>query len=238
MSILIDRIQARLKETGLSARAASRRAGMSDDAIRNILNGKSAAPKMSTMRSLAQALDTTIPYLMGEIEHSPVRPNLTQGDSIDLPVMHTVAAGPWLSPDDYTDVEPEIMTVQAARGFEGIPQWLERVRGDSFNRLIGDGSYVHVADAIAMGYEPRTGDIVVVIRSRAQGALIERTLKEVEVEPGGHVRLWPRSYNPRWSEPISVVDGLGDHENEVEVRIVGRVLRAISDFTDRSRLGG
>lgn len=231
MNSLVDRLNERLAATGQSARAASIRAGLGPDAIRNVLTGRSGSPKMSTVRALAQALDTTIPYLMGETDRKArLAVDPATAAFVSLPVSHTVAAGPWHAVDDYVDDEPETLLVQSVPGFEGCPQWLERVQGDSFNKLISPGSFVHVVDAIATGYEPRSGDIVVVVRSRAQGALVERTLKQVELTSAG-IELWPRSHNPRWDKPILITEGLQDHEDDVEVRVAGRVLRAFMDFS-------
>lgn len=234
MSILADRISKRLEATGQTARSASLRAGLGADAIRNILTGRSGSPKVSTLRALAHVLDTTIPYLAGAQDEPTPKPSITDGHFVDLPVIHTVAAGPWHAMDDYVDEEPEMLTVPTIPGYEGFRQWIERVRGDSFNQFIADGSYVHVVDAIDMHYEPRDGDIVVVTRSRAQGALVERTLKQVGVAQEG-ILLFPRSHNPKWSKPLIVTDGLADNEDDVEVRIAGRVLRAFLDFTNDAR---
>lgn len=234
MSILVDRINERLAATKQTARGASLRAGLGPDAIRNILNGRSESPKMSTIRALAQSLATTIPYLTSADATQPKTSDLMPQEMITLPVAHTVAAGPWHAVDDYVDEEPVMMTVQSVPGYESFPQWLERVNGDSFNKLIGPGSFVHVVDAIATGYEPRDEDVVVVVRTRAQGALTERTLKQVEVTRDG-VQLWPRSHNAKWSKPLIITDGLEDHEDDVEVRIAGRVLRSYMDFSGGSR---
>jgi hypothetical protein len=83
-------------------------------------------------------------------------------------------------------------------------------------------------DAIAIRYEPREGDWVIVERRRAQGALVERTVKQVTLTQDG-IELWPRSHNPRWSQPIPIPGPIEDAA-EAEVAIVGKVIRAYFQF--------
>lgn len=148
---------------------------------------------------------------------------------VTLPIVMGVAAGAWQAVDEFTDEEPEVFEAAIpVPGCEQLPQWLERVTGDSYNLKVADGSLVHVVDAIAMGYAPKHGDTVVVVRRRAQGAFVERSLKEVVQTPFG-VELWPRSHNPKWAEPLNYLAGTKDGE-DVEIEIVGKVFRAYQIF--------
>ena len=104
------------------------------------------------------------------------------------------------------------------------PQWLSEVQGDSVNKLnIFDGDLVHVVDAIAIGYYPLDGDIVEVERLRYGGLERELTIKQVEVTPSGWL-LWPRSTNPRYQDPIEILND-GEPAEGTEVRIRGLVVR-------------
>lgn len=96
------------------------------------------------------------------------------------------------------------------------------------DRMLPHGALIHVVDAIAMGYAPTHDDLVVVVRRRAQGAFVERSVKQVALTPDG-VELWPRSHNPRWSTPLTMRDGMNDHE-DAEVEIAGKVVQAYIDF--------
>lgn len=58
------------------------------------------------------------------------------------------------------------------------------------------------------------------------GALREVTLKEVEITPEA-ILLWPRSTNPKWSDPVQLDDGAGD---DVEVQVTGLLVQAIRRF--------
>jgi len=63
-----DRIRQRLAETGISAHAASLKAGGSASLIPNILLGRSASPRVATLQKIAEALDTSTEWLLGDEE--------------------------------------------------------------------------------------------------------------------------------------------------------------------------
>ena len=99
-SDIAKRIQQRLDELGLSARAASLRATGSDGTIRMILSGKTANPRSDTLAKLAPVLETSVEWLMGETARLPsgseIRPAnvpLPARDAMprDVPVFGTVA---------------------------------------------------------------------------------------------------------------------------------------------------
>jgi SOS-response transcriptional repressor LexA len=117
-------------------------------------------------------------------------------------------------------------TTVADPRFPQADQWISEVGGDSVNQLgILDGDLVHCVWYEAARGAPQTGDIVEVERIRYQGALRELTVKQVEVV-GNQIRLWPRSTNTRWTDPIVITDGAVEGE-EMEVYIRGLVLAVI-----------
>lgn len=65
MSIVAERIEARLSVLGLSPRAASLRAGRQPFVVRDILSGKNANPKADLILDLARALVCSADYLLG-----------------------------------------------------------------------------------------------------------------------------------------------------------------------------
>lgn len=226
MSMLIERINERLEALGLSARAASIKAGLSADAIRNIQRGKSLSARSNTLAAIARALDCDVRYLLGETDEVGT-PAEGPGE-LTLPVRYSVGAGAWREVDDTAQTTRRFAPAQRISGYERFQQWLEEVEGDSMNRLIPPGALIHVVDAIDAGYSPRNGDLVVVLRTRSGGHLQERTVKQVELTPGG-IELWPRSYNARWSQPIVIGPDAG-HDDDLTVTIVGKVLRAYIGF--------
>lgn len=76
----------------------------------------------------------------------------------------------------------------------------------------------------------RVGDLVVVERRRGGGLLRERTIKEVAFNARGKMELWPRSTNPKWSQPIVLNGGVKPGE-DLEVEIVGLVVGSYASFT-------
>ncbi len=76
---IAERIQLRLDTLGKSARRASMEAGLGPDAIHNILRGKSANPRRSTLGKLAGPLQCSVAFLIGDAE----APGNTVDRSID-----------------------------------------------------------------------------------------------------------------------------------------------------------
>lgn len=57
------RILERLKELGLSRRAASEKAELSETFIRDVVEGRAKSPRLQSLEKLAQALETTVEWL-------------------------------------------------------------------------------------------------------------------------------------------------------------------------------
>ncbi|MCX5478476.1 helix-turn-helix domain-containing protein [Kaistia geumhonensis] len=66
--ILLQRIEERLKALGLSREAASTRAGMSRDGLRNLTRAKGRMPRSENLAKIAAVLETTTSYLLGETD--------------------------------------------------------------------------------------------------------------------------------------------------------------------------
>ncbi|WP_433956354.1 S24 family peptidase [Brevundimonas bullata] len=213
------RLRALLAERKRSARDVSRSAGLGETALKDILQGRSRSPSINTLSLIAAELDVPLSEFASVDEGlAPARSR--QIAPAYLPVRHRVAAGLWLSVEEYAQdfPEPPQAVVPDSRYAEW-PQWLEVVDGDSMNLVVPAGRYVHVVDALEMGYAPRSGDIVVVERRRMGGHMRERTLKEVQIGGQG-VELWPRSSDPKYQTPLA----LADADETTEVQIVGKVI--------------
>lgn len=171
-----------------------------------------------TLEKLASAVNREAPTILANVKLAPQF----------LPVRYWVQAGHWFEIEADEPPEQVALAVLPDPRFAQIPQWLEKVVGDSVDLKIPPGHYAHVVDAIEMGYAPQDGHWVVVERRRDQGAVRERSIKQVELSQG-HVRLWPRSRNPKWKEPLDVTNGAKPGDTEVE--IVGLVIGAYNaDF--------
>ena len=157
---LFARIEARLSELGVTAAAASRKAGLSVDAIRNI--GRTGGATARTLEALAMALETSVESLIkGEPAAEPARaaaqrdatPRVDQGD---IPVLGTAAGSLGQGAFEITDPIDHIARPPAlagARRLYGI-----YVTGDSMapEHKHGDVRIVHP------GRPPRQGDTIII----------------------------------------------------------------------------
>lgn len=210
-----------LAETGKSASELATLVGVSHTTFTRLLKNPEYkyAPKFPTLRALSEK--TGVPLLPG-LSAEETEPEIRY-----LSVMHRVQAGYWVEDDAYAQAEVDRFAhpVAVDARYAHWRQWLELVMGDSANKKVADGAFVHVVDSIDMGYSPRHGDWVIVERRRA--GLRERTIKQVEIS-GRQVALWPRSTNPKWSEPVDLTAGAA--EQDIEVEVVGLVIGAYSPF--------
>jgi transcriptional regulator with XRE-family HTH domain len=202
--------------------------GVSQTTLTRPLNNRDHkyAVKFQTLQDLSERTGVPLPESLVSARHQGLG---KAPEDLRLPIRYEVAAGGFLPRDDLPQQPYGYRTVAAVPPYERDPQWLERVVSDSMNRLIPEGAIIHVVDAKSIRYRATHGDVVVVERAYAQGSLVERTVKQVELTPEGPM-LWPRSYNPRWNAAIPLLDG---HEDpDVTVEIAARVLRAYTFFTD------
>lgn len=223
---LLSRIDARLRATGKTDEGASKDGRLGRDFIRD-LRRKGNSPTAKSLEKLAEGLETSVAFLLAQSDDPTPTPAPSPATE-RLPIKFEVAAGSWLAVDEVAQEPSGWVEVAPSHHYSGH-QWLERVRGDSFNQQIPDGAIVHVVDAQAIGYTPRRGDIVIAVRTRGQGAFVERTIKQVDVSPTGEIELWPRSFNPRYTTPLSLKDG-AERNDDTTVSIVGKVIRAYIDL--------
>lgn len=223
-----ERLRAARTEARLSVEQLAERIEKAPSTVRAHENGQNGIKPPMAAR-YARALNVTPEWLLyGKVAGQRPEPSLDGIRSARLPICHEVAAGLWLPADEVRDEPIGYYDAHFLEEYRDFQQWLEAVSGDSMDRMLPHGALIHVVDAIAMGYEPKTLDLVVVVRRRAGGAFLERSVKQVEITASG-IELWPRSHNPRWSEPLSMRDGLKDGE-DAEVEIVGKVVQAYIDF--------
>jgi transcriptional regulator with XRE-family HTH domain len=221
-----ERLRQARERAGLSVDELADRIGSAASTVRAHENGQNNV-RPHKARDYATALKVSPTWLL-------YGGNPTQAEQLprpatqSLPIRFTVAAGAWEPVDDIRDEPLGFMEAHQLPAYEGIPQWIERLAGDSYDRKIPDGSLLHVVDAIALGYAPNHGDTVIVCRRRAQGSFVERSVKEVVLTPFG-VELWPRSHNPKWDQPLNYTTGTRGGD-DIEVEIVGKVVRAYQDL--------
>lgn len=208
----------------------------SKDALRNYARGRTRVLRADTLQALAGELGVSMETVSAALELPTSTPGgASEGarapfdaklpDAVPgrapvrsgplLPVRFTVQAGAFFEVDSMAQARVTSPPVTAHPDFPRDAQWLEQVRGDSVDLFYPEGSFVHVVDAIAIGYAPRHEDFVVVERKREQGGLIERSLKQIAIARR-KVELWPRSRNPKFQEPLNFRDS-GDDDTTVEI---------------------
>lgn len=218
-----ERLRQKRQEKGLAAEDLAARVGRSVSAVRNQENGTNGIPA-PLARKYAAALGTTAGWILygDDTPEPPAAPSTNE-----LPIIGPIQAGAWLMIDETVQDEPIYFTAVADRRYPHARQWLREVRGDSMNaRGVMPGDLAHIVDVMEAGLNLNTGMIVEVTRCRDGGALREITLKEVELTPEG-IKLWPRSTNPRWTEPVVLDDG---QSGDIEVQVTGLLLQAIKRF--------
>lgn len=208
-------LQETLTDTGLTVKQWAKRAGVAESTIHRALKEDYQYVTSSrTLSRLASAIGVAAP------EANNSEPQIVGAEF--LPIRYEVGAGNWQEISD-SQVFYGSGTVAPDPAYASFPQWLERVSGDSMDREYRDGELIHVVDAFALGYAPQHGDHVVLVRRRNNGAEMERTVKEVVRTPAGTFEFWPRSLNPRWREPVRLIDGV-EEDPSIEIEVAALVI--------------
>lgn len=213
--------EARIKAGYDSAKAAAEALGVPVATYIQHENGGRGIPpgKASRYAKFFRTSPEWILYARGSSEPVVVEPTLAE-----LPLLPPIQAGAWLALDDTGQDEPTMTAARDPR-YGHARQWVRQVQGDSMNeRGVNPGDYAQLVEFFGAGVQQ--GQIVEVTRTRG-GDLREITLKEVEITPEGDVLLWPRSSNPRWSQPISLTDGA---DGDISVEITGILVAIIRRF--------
>jgi transcriptional regulator with XRE-family HTH domain len=205
---LVARIEARMKLLGLNPYSAAKRAGLGGDYVRDIVRGRVRNPSTERLGKLAEALECSLYYLLGqdEIEIKQTRRSGWNSEPVDVP--QPPAPLPDWSPREgkpnthLLPIKFELMAdafrkvtdvVRPPLGFEAatIPlayldrdSWWEVVRDDSVARVAPPGSLVQVVE---MRDDERDqiahGEYVVVVKRMvgpdAAYHLVERSMRRV-----------------------------------------------------------
>lgn len=134
-------------------------------------------------------------------------------------VIGALAAGEWAETIEWPYYEQFEVPLLAPDSLAGVPITAFRVEGDSMNKIYPNNSIVYVSP---LRGNPRSGDVVVVMRSDAHG-LTEGTLKEYVVDGDGKKWLWPRSSAPEHQAPLQYMSKRGD-----TVEVTGVVVAALT----------
>lgn len=232
---VLERIDARLEAVGLSATAASRKAGLSDDAIRNIRRkveaGIEGGVSSRTLEALAPVLHTTVAHLADDApqdgEHTTARQ--VDGGVVPAVVAGRVAAGLFFEVDDFDQSEPERVNVPVDSRYPNARVVLFDVEGTSMNDLrprpILHGDRLVTLSFEDLGIPIRDGMVVVIERTRDGGHTREWSVKQVEFYQD-RIEFHPRSTDPRY-KPI-VVKHEDDQDDGQHVHILALVTQVLN----------
>lgn len=173
-------------------------------------------PRHSTLVDIAKATDTPINWLVSGVDDART----------GLLVVGEVAGGLWRE----ASLEFERFGVPVAPhpAYPASAQRLYRVTGNSVNKVVSDGEFVHCVSVDDGGIAPEDGDLVIV--SRSEHGLTEYTAKRFHVL-NGHKILRPESYDPNWQSDVEI-----NGNEETEIRITDIVIAKWSPIS-RGRRG-
>lgn len=230
---VLARIEERLKVVGLSAAAASRQAGLSIDAIRNIRRkveaGEEAGVSSKTLEALAPVLQTTVAHLSDGADPQTANAYPSDAQLVPAVVAGRVAAGLFFEVDEFDQSERERVWVPADPRFPNARVVLFDVDGTSMNDLrprpILDGDRLVTLSFEDINIPIRDGMVVVVERTRDGGHTREWSVKQVEFYQD-RIEFHPRSTDSRF-KPI-VVKHEDSQDDGVEVRILALVTQILN----------
>lgn len=163
-------------------------------------------PRKATLEAIAKATDVSIWWLERGLEDLPSKEPV-----IGLPVVGEVSAGVWR--EGTARYEKVMMPVATHPDYPGTSQRLFKVVGDSINRVVDSGEFLHTVELHGSGIKPEHGDLVIVCRQ--QHGMAEYTAKQMiwDADKATWV-LRPLSENPDWQDDIPLE---GDDGTEIHV---------------------
>lgn len=195
---LNQRIYLARTKAGLTQEGLADAVGKTRGAVSQWESGE-ARPRHATLKSIAKATGVDLLWLESGVDEQ----------NIGLTVVGFVAAGTWREED--LKLQPYNLPVAPHPDYPPHAQRLYKVEGTSVNKVVQDGSYIHVVDVLEADVAPSPGDLVVV-QQRRHGT-VEYTLKRFLVENGIKI-LRPESHDPRWQEDIEIN---GDDDTEIVI---------------------
>lgn len=129
-----------------------------------------------------------------------------------IPVKGEVQAGYWVEAQELLAEEQYIVHYDLPEIYKGFPVFALKVRGQSINRILPDGSHAICIKLYDWNEQPIDGDYVVVQQQNPQG-LVEATIKRLRIDSDGVRWLWPASDSPEHQAPIR----MNGTEDEVEI---------------------
>ena len=141
----------------------------------------------------------------------------TLGRFKQVRIVGSVKASSWQDVTEQpTNEEPQY--VPSASDFPADWQYAYTVDGPSVNKTARDGDILVCVDLIKSGADVVENDLVIVERTRFNGAMLERTAKRVRKAIAGP-ELWPDSDDPEHQDPIPL-SAADDDEIRVSAKVI------------------
>lgn len=215
----ISSIDILIQERGLSRYSLADKIGVTEGTIRKGIQSNFVNTSADTVYKIADALGISMERLLKKA------PAGASEQMVLLPILYQTGGGAFVELDRYTQAEPPSEPAMLIPNVAPDDQWYERLIGNSVNKIIPDGSLMHVVSIRAARYSH--GDVVIAERTRDDRSLFERSAKVVKFTSQG-LELWPASTDPQWQAPITLNDNPEDET--VIVTIAGVVKRAVRNF--------
>jgi transcriptional regulator with XRE-family HTH domain len=202
---LINRIKQKLQEKGMSARHVSLAAGLSETALRDLLDNSNQSPKVETLKKYAEVLDVSPGWLAfgeeGLIPHAGI-------DFAKLTIQGVAQEGVWLEPSMQRNHGLALVPINPDYPRDSQQAW--RMGDASLEPLILDGEVVTCVSLDATTL--KAGDLVVIERER--DGLIQHLIRSFQPQKDGTTLL----SSPSGAKPLVLDD---------TIRLLAVVLQAV-----------
>lgn len=192
---LNERIHKARKDANLTQDALAALVDKTRGAVAQWESGE-VRPRHSSLKAIAKATNTDLLWLESGVDE----------ENFGLMVAGIVAAGTWKEGD--TEYEPCSKPVAPHPSYPAHAQRLYQVSGNSLNKLVNNGEYIHAINIMDASISPQHGDLVVV--RRLEHGLTEYTAKRLLIIDGERV-LRPESTDPQWQTDL-ILNGNEDTE--------------------------
>jgi SOS-response transcriptional repressor LexA len=223
---IYDRIQQKIKELGISERAASIKAVGNAELLRNIRRGKSMSPHSGSLTKLARVLGVSETWILtgeGQEDFLPSSQGLRFGGIVE--------AGTFRPNNNFDQDEAPLIEVPADPRYPQSSQFAFKVMGDSMTEAkIFEGMFVLALDIHAyekLHGEPQDGKLVIVARTRNGNPERELTVKRLRIFRD-RLELQPESTNPK--HQALVFPNPPRHDEAEEAQVIAVVLSAIWNY--------
>jgi transcriptional regulator with XRE-family HTH domain len=163
-------------------------------------------PRHTTLVAIAKATGKPLSWLENGVDDK----------RSGLMIVGEVAAGLWK--EGTVEYVRKAAPVAPHPDFPAESQRLYQVSGQSVNKVVAEGEYVHCVTVIDGAISPQNGDLVIV--RRTEHGLTEYTAKRFVIENGAQI-LRPESTEPEWQKDI-VIDGNDDTQIEITDVVIAK----------------